>query len=261
MVAYDGGRANWILRPQPRPETRLRLLCFPYAGGGTSVFRGWAERLPPSVDVVLVRLPGRERRLNEAPFRDMAPLVAALVDALAPLTNVPYAMFGHSLGGLVAFDCAHALRAAGANEPAHLLVSACRAPQLPPTRSPMHDLPTDAFRARLRDLGGTPSGVLEDPDLMDIFEPVLRADFAVAETYRYRERPPLGCPVTAFAGTRDARVTVAEIDPWRAQTSVTFDLRVLPGDHFFLQSEQDMLLHYVATALAPHLAGPAPARP
>src|SRR5438552_2333015 len=151
---------TWVLRPRPDPRARLRLFCFPYAGGGASQFRTWAEGLPPEVELCPVQLPGREGRLRETPFTRIAPLVAALVTALRGYLDTPYAFFGHSLGALVGFELARALRRTGGPGPRGLLVSAYRAPDLPDPDPPLHLLSSPAFWDELRRLNGTPPEVL-----------------------------------------------------------------------------------------------------
>lgn len=178
----------------------------------------------------------------ETPFAQLAPLVRALAEAMAPLLDKPFAFFGHSLGALVAFELARWLRRQSGVQPIHLFVSADRAPQIRARSRPMHDLPEEEFLVELRRLNGIPEIVLEDANLMQIMLPVLRADFAVYETYVYSIEPPLDCPITSFGGLQDHRVNRGDLEPWRDQTNASFSLRMFPGDHFFLNATQHLLL-------------------
>jgi medium-chain acyl-[acyl-carrier-protein] hydrolase len=185
----------------------------------------------------------------ETPFIELAPLVQALAQALAPLLDKPFAFFGHSLGALVGFELARQLRRQGDVQPVRLFVSADRAPQIPHRDRPLHALPEGEFLLELRRLNGIPRKVLEEAELMQIMLPVLRADFAVYETYLYSTEPPLTCPISAFGGLQDHRVSRGDLEAWRDQTSVSFSLRMFPGDHFFWQTTQPLLLQVLSQEL------------
>jgi medium-chain acyl-[acyl-carrier-protein] hydrolase len=185
----------------------------------------------------------------EEPFSRLAPLVQALADALAPLLDKPFAFFGHSLGALVGFELARQLRRQSGVQPFRLFVSADRAPQIPSRHRSIHALPEREFLFELRRLNGIPEKVLEDVDLMRIMLPVLRADFAIYETYEYSIEPPLNCVISSFGGLHDLRVSHADLEPWRDQTRAAFSLRMLPGDHFFLNTFQSPLLQELSQEL------------
>ena len=233
---------SWITCRKPIPQARLRVFCFPYAGSGVSIFRAWSDSLPAEVEVCPVQLPGRGTRLMEPPFTRLSPLIQALAQALFPLMDKPFAFFGHSLGALVSFELARQLRRQYAVQPVRLFISADRAPQIPNRDPPIHNLPEGEFLVELRRLNGTPREVLEDEELRQIMLPLLRADFAVYETYGYSTEPPLNCPISAFGGLQDHRVSRGDLEAWREQTSVSFSLRMFPGDHFFLNTTQPPLL-------------------
>jgi medium-chain acyl-[acyl-carrier-protein] hydrolase len=244
-TAFD----SWIARRRPNPQARLRLFCFPYAGTGASIFRTWPDDLPADVEVCAVQFPGRGTRLMEAPFTRLSPLVQALAQALAPLLDKPFAFFGHSLGGLVCFELARELRRQSGVQPVRLFVSAARAPQIPPRHRPVHALPEREFLEELRRLNGTSGEVLENAEIMQIMLPLLRADFAVFETYAYSPEPPLNCGISSFGGLQDHRVVREDLDAWRDQTSASFSLRMFPGDHFFLNATQPLLLQVLSQEL------------
>lgn len=232
----------WVICTKPNPQANLRLFCFPYAGGGALSFRTWPNGLSTTIEVCAVELPGRGTRMRLAPFTQLEPLVEALAQALLPNLNKPFALFGHSMGGLVSFELARLLRRKYGLLPVHLFVSGRRAPQVPDLDPPIHALPEPAFLDELRRYNGTPEAVLENKELMQLLLPILRADFAVLETYVYTTEPPLGCPITAFGGLQDCKVSCDHLEAWRNQTSASFSLQMLPGDHFFLNSAQALLL-------------------
>ncbi len=239
----------WIACHRPNPRARLRLFCLPYAGGGALIFRAWPDGLPADVEVCPIQLPGRGSRLMERPFTQLASLVEALAQALIPLLDKPFAFFGHSLGALVGFELARHLRSLYGVHPVRLIVSASRAPQFPHRDRPIHTSSEEEFLAQLRRLNGTPGELLEHAELMEIMLPVLRADFALYETYVYSPEPPLGCPISAFGGLQDRKVSDSDLDGWRDQTSASFSLRTFPGDHFFLNTTQPLLLRVLSQEL------------
>jgi medium-chain acyl-[acyl-carrier-protein] hydrolase len=197
-----------------------------------------------------VQLPGREGRLREAPFTRIEPLVQALAAEL-PLAELPFAFFGHSMGALIAFELAHELARRGGPQPLLLFVSGRRAPRVPVREEPIHDLPEPQFLARLRDLNGTPEEVLQHAELMALLSPLLRADFALHETWTYREgEPPLAIGISAFGGVADPEVTREDLEAWRVETTGPFRLRMLPGDHFFLLPGRRLVTEAVARDLA-----------
>ena len=240
---------SWIACRRLNPQARLRLFCFPYAGTGASIFRTWSDGLPAEVEVCPVQFPGRGTRLMEAPFTALSPLVQALAEALVPLLDKPFAFFGHSLGALVAFELARQFRRQYGVQPVRLFVSADRAPQIPRRDRPIHALPERQFLVELRRLNGTPELVLEEAEIMQIMLPVLRADFAVYETYAYSSEPPLDCLISGFGGLQDHRVSRSDLEAWRDQSSNSFSLRMFPGDHFFLNTTQPLLLDVLSQEL------------
>ncbi|MCA2218370.1 thioesterase domain-containing protein [Jidongwangia harbinensis] len=228
---------RWLVRWRQPAAPRVRMFCFSYAGGGASVYRSWPESLPGWVDVCAVQLPGRESRLSEPPYGDMDALVGPLADALDASLDLPYVTFGHSLGALVSFELARHLRRTGRPLPRHMFVSGRRAPQLVDRDWPIHRLPTPELLAAIQHLNGTPPEVFAHPELVELAVPLLRADFAISETYRYRPEPPLSVPMTAFGGWADGGVTHDDLNDWAVQVDGPFRQRMLPGDHFFLRPQ------------------------
>src|SRR5262245_7864563 len=245
FVATD----RWLAPVRPRPRSVVRLICFPFAGGGASVFRGWADGLPDSVEVCPVQLPGRESRFSEPAFTRLGPLIEALARSLPPHLDRLFGFFGHSLGALVAFELARRLGRDGGPQPVQLFVSGCGAPQARTPERSVHTLQDAEFREELRHLNGTPSSVLDNDELMEVLLPTLRADFALCETYTFAPGPPLTCPVSALGGLGDDAVSRQDLDAWREQTTGPFRRYMLPGDHFFLLTAQPLLLRALARDL------------
>ncbi len=240
---------SWVTYPKPNFYAKLRLFCFPYAGGGTWSFRSWSTSLTPDVEVCPIELPGRGSRLMEHPFTQLEPLIQALARALLPYLDKPFAFFGHSMGGLVSFELAHLLRKNYDLSPVHLFISGRRAPQVSVSEPPIHHLPEAEFLNELRHLNGTPEAVLENAELMELFLPALRADFAVLETYVYIPKPRLDCPITVLGGLQDFEVSCEDLEAWREQTNTAFSMQMFQGDHFFIHSAQSLLLQFLAREL------------
>lgn len=255
--APAGPPSAWFGRPLPRPQARVRLFCFPYAGGGGALYRPWAAALPPYIELCVVQLPGREARMAEPAFTSAHALARTLADALGPGDGVPRAFFGHSMGALIAFELACELRRRALPAPVHLFVSGHRAPHLPARGLPLHRLPDAAFAAHVHHLAGIPPEALRNPAFMALLVPMLRADLTLSETYAPAAEPPLPCPITAFGGVEDASVAHGELQAWAAHTRGGFGIRFFPGRHFFVQSAGPQVLQAIEHALAPLLRGAA----
>ncbi|MEU1482056.1 alpha/beta fold hydrolase [Streptomyces sp. NPDC005760] len=223
-----------LLRRAARPDPEVRLVCFPYAGAGASMYAAWPELLPDTVELVAVQLPGREDRLFDPVSSDVAAIARTVAVTLRPYFSVPVVFFGHCAGALLAYEVASTSAERFGVQPAQLVVSGLGAPDLPRQWPALHTLPDAELRAELRGWGAAPQQVLDDDDFMDLLLPGVRADFALWDGYRYRPRPPLTCPVTVFGGTDDERAGAEELEAWRAHTDGPFARRMFPGGHFFV---------------------------
>jgi medium-chain acyl-[acyl-carrier-protein] hydrolase len=170
--------------------------------------------------------------------------IGAVVDELAPRVAEAgegrFAIFGHSMGALVAFELARRLRALGGPTPLALLVAGMGAPHCPPSRPPARHLPDDEFIVAVDRYGGLPAAVLESDELLELVLPALRADFEAAETYRYVPGEPLDVPIVAAAGVEDAFVPDGTLEAWADHTSVGCEARRMPGGHFFLHERPEL---------------------
>ena len=239
----------WFPNIHSAPENRLRLFCFPWAGGGALPFRSWSEPLAPVAFVVPVRLPGRESRASEPAFERMEPLVEALVEQIRPFLDAPFSFFGHSMGAGIAFELARALRRCGLPLPRSLHVSGARAPQFRLNHTPPPEPSLRDFIEELRRLEGFPPSVLNQPELLKLALPALLSDARLYRNYIYAPEPPLACPVFAYGGDADPNVTSAHLDAWREQTTARFERTEFPGGHFYFESALPALLAAVRTHL------------
>ncbi len=224
------------------------LICLPYAGGSAAAYAPLRKQLPPWLQMIAIDLPGHGRRFSEPLVSDRAELVRLLVRELQPRLERPYAFFGHSLGGLLAFELAHVFEANGAS-PLALYVSAAEAPSNRNSERLADTRTDEGVLATLKRLGGTPPEVMANAELMEIALPMLRADFALCHGPAQRLRPQLACPIRAFAGTRDS-IPWQDLKAWRDESSAGFELECFDGDHFFIREHGERVMQSVARHLA-----------
>jgi len=241
----------WISPRTTAHDARVRLFCLPHAGSGTSAYNLWKRLLPAFVDVCPIHIPGRESRLAEPSIMDSPTLIAGITTALAGHLDLPYAIFGHSMGSLLALDLALSLRASGQPQPIYLFVSGRNATHVPIRQSELHRLPdADLLEALAIRYNGLPHEILDTPELLDLYLPILRADLTLLETHRYAPQPPLDCPIAAFAGADDRNVTPEGLAAWGDHTTAAFETRLFDGGHFYLTGpSRPALLELIAKRL------------
>jgi surfactin synthase thioesterase subunit/glycosyltransferase involved in cell wall biosynthesis len=244
------GPDSWFPSIKASAGAKLRLFCFPFAGGGAGVFRGWLDHLPPGVALVPARLPGRETRLAEPPFDSMESLSEALSEAISPQLEKPFAFLGHSLGAVIAFELTRRLRTRGKSLPTALFVSGARAPQFRRDHVPPPPPSDDELLRELERLEGIPRDLLENQELLQLALPVLRADTALYRNYIYTEGPPLDCDIRAYGGKDDKRISRSEIESWSEQTTRSFSCEMFPGGHFFIRSHEAEFLKALSSDLS-----------
>lgn len=242
-------KESWITFPKANPSADLRLFCFPYAGGSSIMFRSWIKELPPNIELCPIELPGRGSNIKLAPLNRLEPILKELTQQIKPYLCKQFAFFGHSMGGLLSFELTRLLYKKYGISPVNLIISARGAPQILELEPPIHTLPESDFINKLREYNGTPDAVLENQELMQLFLPILRADFAVLETYTYEHALPLECAISVFGGLQDKKVTIVELEAWRKQTNNKFLLKMLPGNHFFINNSISLLTKEISNIL------------
>ncbi|NHZ36780.1 thioesterase II family protein [Massilia rubra] len=230
----------WLSAYEARAAARLRLFCFPFAGGSASAYRSWSAGLPPEIEVCAVQLPGRESRYSEPLFHRVEELVPVLADALRPMFDMPFAFYGHSLGSLIAFELAHELRSRGEAIPACLFVGAHQGPKHPHGPA-VSRLSEPDLLAHVEEMNQD-AKLSENPSLWKLVMPILRADLSLCDHYQYRPRPKLSCAITVFGGAQDTSITLPTLEAWAEETDGPCSTHILPGGHFFLTKERPMLL-------------------
>jgi medium-chain acyl-[acyl-carrier-protein] hydrolase len=239
--------SRWWYRPNGAADApRLRLFCFPYAGGWPGIFRSWAARLPADVELVAVRMPGRESRFAELPYTDWPALRTDAADALRPLFDVPFVLFGHSFGGMVSYEVARTLSARGTPNLKALIVSGCRSPLVRPGLRTPYDAPSETLWSWLEDIDGTPAEVLDDPQLRALTEPTLRADLKLADAW-HGTAESIDLPIVSFGGSSDRIVPRRDIDGWRDVSARAYRHVEFAGGHFFIHTLETEVVAEIST--------------
>lgn len=232
---------RWFLGLGSRDNPSARLFCFPYAGGSATIYRDWSELLPREIEVCPVQLPGRPGRMEEPALDDLGEVTDAVIEAMDPFTDLPYALYGHSMGSLLAYELARRQWREARPGPVHLFIGARRAPHLISRAPAIHEEPAERVRSFLKTLRVVPDEVLDHDELMELLLPTLRADLKLDVTYAYEPGSAVACPIDAFGGIEDHYVLKGELAAWSMHTGSAFSLQMIPGDHFFLDDPRKRL--------------------
>lgn len=238
--------SSWFVRFGPRAGATTRVFCCPFAGGGASWFAEWSRGLDPSLELIALQLPGRENRILEAPCDSMRAIVSGVQEEISRLLDKPYIVYGHSMGASIGFELVRGLLARGFPPPLHFIASASPAPHLPRRRPPISHLTDQEFLQELRRFGGMPEQILANAELLELYLPMLRADFTVVERYRSTtKRAFLPVPTSIHGGRADSMVEPEDLQSWHGVADVV-NLTMHDGDHFFIKSYYPLMLDEMA---------------
>jgi medium-chain acyl-[acyl-carrier-protein] hydrolase len=230
-----------LLRVSTAPPRR-RLFCIPFAGGGAGAFRWWGSRLPAEIELAVLQLPGRDSRLREAPLDRVEDIVAAALPAVTSASDLPYAIFGHSMGALVAYELTLALEASSVRPPDRLFVSARRSPEEEDDQPPVHHLPDDQFLDELqRRYDAVPAALRQEPELLALLLPALRADLRAIERYQPTTTRKVECPVHVYGGADDRHPRPSQLPRWQRVAEREIRVRMFAGGHFYFSTQLDAL--------------------
>jgi surfactin synthase thioesterase subunit len=210
---------DWLAPRQRNERTKYELYCFPHAGGGSALYHRWERKLGEQLLVFPIKLPGRESRLQHPAIDSLSEMLLSLEEEVQPLVTPPFALFGHSMGGLLAYEWTVALAEQGL-KPSLLVVSASRSPDCYTGKQRIHELPDDEMIATLqRDFnrGAPPSD--EEMQMMCLMADTIRADMKLLETYRWPNHDPLDVPILALYGTQDDQIKSIDMEGWAAMTA------------------------------------------
>ena len=245
MILMDNKALSdkWFLCTKPRHQPAMRLFCFAHAGGGATTYHRWNAALGEEVEIHTAQLPGRENRSKERFLESIPEVVVEIVQVIQASLDLPYALFGHSMGALVAYEVSRALQKLGARSPLGLFVSGRRSPDITEFTKPLHVLEDSAFIDAVQQrYGGIPELILKDPEFLSYFIRPMRADFKILETYEHQPDPVLDISIEAYYGREDKRLSLEKMEGWRNQTSSSFALSEFSGGHFFLHDQPDEFL-------------------
>jgi surfactin synthase thioesterase subunit len=239
---------SWFRCPEPRPWASLRLICFPHAGGSAVFYRPWAKAVSPAIEVHAVQYPGRADRIRDPLITDAGRMARLIAGSMGPLLDRPVALFGHSMGAILAYEVARILEGRG-TPPVHVFASGARPPHVRGSRENIAEKDDDGLVAEMVKLGGTDAEVLADQEMRELILPYVRNDFRLIESYEQKPGPRLTAPVTALIGAGDPHVTEAQAARWGEITDGAFALEALPGDHFYLVPQQAQVIAEVLRGL------------
>ncbi|MEU9233177.1 thioesterase II family protein [Streptomyces subrutilus] len=241
---------KWVRRSHPAPKAKVRLVCLPHAGGSASFYFPVSKALAPAVEVLAIQYPGRQDRRHEPNIPSIPDMADQIFAAVRPLDDRPLALFGHSMGAVLAYEVALRMQDAGLSSPVRLFTSGRRAPSCRrDERIPVES--DEQLVAELRKLSGTDATMLADPELLEMIMPAIRSDYDAVLSYQYEPGRKLDCPVTVLTGDSDPRVTVDEAAAWEHHTTGPTDLHVLPGGHFYLVNQNERVIGLLAERLVP----------
>ena len=240
----------WLVKSAAKQNPKLKLFCLPFAGGSSVAYRDWGRLLPDGIEAIAVEIPGRGQRLMEPLITSLPELVEQIGAHIRDELDRPYAFFGHSMGATLAYELSHHLATRFNTQPVFLFLSGRSAPHLCDREEPIHQLPDEDFREKIRSFEGTPPEIMQHKELMELLMPIIRADFKMVETYVHESRPPLDIPMSLFGGLEDESTPRAHLDAWQGYTTSSFSVRMFPGGHFFLQKQTGRILELILRDLS-----------
>lgn len=245
--------SSWFKKYRYSGVATLRLFCFPYAGGSSTIFNGWEKRLPAEVDIFALQSPGRGSRFAENPVSCLKTKINTIYKEIIPYMDLPSIFVGHSNGALLAFELARKLISLEVGDVKHVVLSAKRAPQLSPIREALYNLPQDKFIEKLRGYNYTPNEVLENEELMELLVPMLRADFALSDTYKFEDESRLTTSTTLFWGNQDNDISKDDMLAWKKCIDGQVNLIEFDDGHFFIDSSKSKFLEELNKIVKLHL--------
>lgn len=241
---------KWLTNFNQSEKNKTRLFAFPYSGSGAIAYHSWAPYFSQyEIDLIGIQLPGRENRRNEKLITNLTELTDLLFEIISPMANIPFAFLGHSMGGLIAFELTQKLQNSKLPLPQHLFISGLRTPDMPNPNPELHQLSDSKLLKKIAEYGGTPSAILNNIELMALLLPIIRADFELFETYRYKASEPLRCPITLFSGSEDNIVRPAYLKNWETHTTKVLNQAIYSGNHFFIQENKHGIIDKIAKTL------------
>lgn len=226
----------------------MKLFMFPFSGGSFYAYRAYFQYLPAWLEMIPVEYPGHGRRMGEPLLTDMNEIVDDIYDAVKNELGTPYAFYGHSMGASVGYLLARKIRDENRASPVHLFMSGRRGPSCESDKQ-SHTLPDDLFLQKVCSYGGIPDEILNEKELLDLFLPIMKADFKAIETYRYHPAEPLSVPMTVMIGESDTEVSKENALNWQKETSSPIVIETFDGGHFFIFQNTEKIMKIIVETL------------
>jgi surfactin synthase thioesterase subunit len=228
--------------------TKINLFCLPFAGGSKYSYRGYTEIAPQFLNIIPIEIPGRGSRFKENLLTDIDKMVDDVFNQISDRLSHPYAIYGHSMGSLIGYLLTKKIIKENLNQPLHLFFTGCVGPSVRNKETKRHLLPKDQFLQKIKELGGSPDEILNEPELMGFFEPILRADFQAVETYEYEEPIAFNIPIDIVIGIEE-RATYEGALAWQKETTYPVEIRQFPGKHFFIFEYEHEIIKIISSKL------------
>lgn len=223
---------------------KITLFCFPYAGGSSIMYNGWKKHISDCIQLVPVELAGKNKRFNEQLYDKMEDAVDDVYKIVKSSINGPYGLFGHSMGGIIAYELAHRISNSNLPNPEYLFVSGTKPPHIEDDEKIIHTLPDDEFKNEIIDMGGTPREIFENKELLELFLPILRKDFRIVENYKYIKKPPLDIETIVFYGDEE-EIQDNEAKQWNMHTNNECSIFKIKGNHFFINDRVKEVINII----------------
>lgn len=234
----------WFINFKKNPLKKIHLFCFHHSGGGASIFHSWIEHLSSSIEMIAIQLPGRESRFSEKLTNNLTEILENLSEGFNTFKETPFFLFGHSLGGLLAYEFAKKVYKKYSLSPKHLIVSATKAPHIPRKRA-LHSLDDRDLKEQLKIFNGIDDKILHNEELLQLFFPIIRSDFSISENYINHTIIPIPCNITHLSGKNDKTINQHEILEWGKYTTADFKNLTFEGGHFFIKNNQKTIINYI----------------
>ena len=235
-------------------NANVRLFCFHYGGGSNTSFYPWINKIPHSIELIAVELPGRGRNMSQPLLTNVNDITVLLVEEVKHYLDKPFIFFGHSVGSLISFELTKAMREQNLQLPMHLILSGSMAPHTLHKRRHICHLDDVAFAEELKIYNGIPQEVRNEPSLMEMFLPIIRADMSIIENYNYLPSKPLDCNITTITGQNDPTVPIEDAKAWTSHANLSCNHYTLNGDHFFVKTALDEVINIVYQIINMHFA-------